>query len=46
MDPWEMFSELCRQVVEEQNVTLEVVWTPNQVHFSLMPMDEGEFEDE
>lgn len=46
MDPWEMFSELCKRVVEDQNVYLEVVWMPGQVHMSLFPMDEGEFEDE
>lgn len=45
-DPWELFAELCRRVVEDQNVYLEVVWLPNQVHFSLFPMDEGEFEDD
>ena len=44
MDPWEMFSELCRRVVEDQNVYLEVIWTPYQVHFSLFPMED--FEDE
>ena len=46
MNPWQLFSELCRRVVEDQNVYLEVVWLPGQVQFSLFPMDEGEFEDE
>lgn len=46
MDPWEMFSELCKRVVEDQNVYLEVICLPGQVHMSLFPMDEGEFEDE
>lgn len=46
MDPWELFCELCKRVVEDQNVYLEVICLPGQVHMSLFPMDEGEFEDE
>ena len=45
MDPWEMFSELCRQVVEEQNVYLDVLITAAGVEMQLMPMDE-DFEEE
>ena len=45
MDPWEMFCELCQRVVEDQNVYLEVIWTPNQVHFSLFPVEELEGEE-
>lgn len=38
MDPWEMFSELCRRVVEEQNVYLDIIITGNGIEMTLMPM--------
>ena len=31
MDPWEMFSEMCRRVVTEQNVYLDVLVTPTAI---------------
>ena len=40
MDPWELFSELCRRVVEEQNVFLDVIITNGMVEMMLMPYDE------
>jgi len=46
MDPWELFSDLCRQVVEEQNVYLEVLVFGNAVQFMLFPLEGGEDEDE
>ena len=46
MDAWEIFSELCRQVVEEQNVYLDVLITAAGVELMLMPLDEeGDDED-
>ena len=39
MDPWELFSELCRQVVEEQNVHLDVTIIGNNIQMMLMPID-------
>jgi hypothetical protein len=44
MDPWDVFSELCRQVVEEGNVFLDVFVYENGIHMQLMPMDEEEIE--
>lgn len=47
MDPWEMFSEMVRQVVENQNVVLEVSIINGLIEMSLAPiMLEGEDEDE
>lgn len=42
MDPWDVFSELCRQVVEEGNVFLDVFVYENGIHMQLMPLDEEE----
>lgn len=39
MDPWEMFSYLCKIVVEEQNVYLDILFTGNGIEFMLMPYD-------
>ncbi len=44
MDPWDVFSELCRQVVEEQNVYLDVLIYKNGIEMQLMPMDEEDNE--
>ena len=47
MDPWEMFSEMVRQVVENENVVLEVSIINGLIEMSLAPiMLEGEDEDE
>lgn len=42
MDAWEIFSELCRRVVEEQNVYLDVLITGSGIELMLMPMDDLE----
>lgn len=42
MDPWLVFSELCRRVVEDQNVVLEVFIGSTGIEMSLMPLDEDE----
>ena len=44
MDAWEMFSELCKTVVEEQNVYLDILVTRNEIEFQLMPMGEEDEE--
>lgn len=44
MDPWEVFSELCRRVVEDQNVFLDVLIYKNGIEMQLMPMDEEDSE--
>lgn len=47
MDPWQIFSEMCRQVVEEQNVFLDVIIMGNNIEMMLMPIDcYDDFEDE
>jgi len=47
MDPWALFSELCKIVVTEQNVYLDVLITGNGIEMMLMPMyDCEEDEDE
>ena len=46
MDAWEIFSELCRRVVEEQNVYLDVMITAVGVEMMLMPLDEEVDDDE
>lgn len=50
MDPWRIFSELCRRVVEEQNVYLEVMIIGDRILMSLEPYtdyyDEEDDEDE
>ena len=44
MDPWDVFSELCRQVVEEGNVFLDVLIYKNGMEMQLMPLDEEDNE--
>lgn len=44
MDPWELFCELCRQVVEEGNVYLDVLFFKNGIEMQLMPLDEEDNE--
>lgn len=46
MDAWEIFSELCRRVVEEQNVYLDVLITGSGIELMLMPIDDWEGDDE
>lgn len=50
MDPWELFSRLCKLVVEEQNVYLVVTVIPGIAKIALLPLekfDDGEdYEDE
>lgn len=45
MDAWEMFSELCKLVVEEQNVMLQVFIGETGVQMILLPINE-EYDDE
>jgi hypothetical protein len=42
MDPWEMFSEMCRQVVENGNVYLDVTIVGNQINMCLWPYEDYE----
>lgn len=47
MDPWEMFSEMCRRVAVDQNVVLEVTIINGLIEMSLAPaIMEGDDEDE
>lgn len=46
MDPWKIFSELCRLVVEEQNVFLEISLSKNSIDFNLWPLEERDEEEE
>ena len=46
MDPWELFSELCRRVVTDGNVYLDVLITPKGIEMLLMPMDDWEEEED
>ena len=46
MDPWEMFSEMCRQVVENGNVYLDVNICGEQIFMTLWPYDDEEGDDE
>lgn len=46
MDPWELFCHLCKTVVEEQDVYLDILVTPVGVEMMLMPMDKEEDEDD
>lgn len=46
MDLWELISELCRRVVEEQNVYLEILIMDNQCRIQLMPLDDYEEEED
>lgn len=43
MDPWEMFCELTRQVVENQNCLLDVYISKDGITMRLMPY--GDFEE-
>lgn len=45
MEIWELISELCKTVVTEQNVFLDILITKDGWEFQLMPMGEWE-EDE
>ncbi len=45
MDPWELFCELCRIVVKEQNVYLDVLISGNGIEMMLMPMEEDDKDD-
>ncbi len=40
MDPWELFCHLCKTVVEEQSVYLDVLITAQGIEMMLMPSDE------
>lgn len=42
MDPWELFSEMCKSVVENQNVYLDVMITKNGIEMMLMPLEDEE----
>ena len=42
MDPWELFSELCRRVVTDQNVYLDVLISKAGIEMMLLPMDDRE----
>lgn len=46
MDPWDVFSELCRRVVEEGNVYLDVLICKNGIEMQLRPLDEEDNEGE
>lgn len=46
MDPWDVFSELCRQVVEAQNVYLEVTIYNGSISMFLWPYNEEGFKEE
>lgn len=46
MDPWQLFSELCQRVVEDQNVYLDVLVTAAGVEMMLMPIEGWEGDDE
>ena len=37
MDPWEMFAEMCRRVVVDQNVVLEVSIINGMIEMNLSP---------
>lgn len=40
MDHWELFSELCKIVVQEQNVFLDVLVTEKGIEMMLMPTED------
>lgn len=46
MDPWEMFSEMTKLVVENQNVILEVTVSNNLIHMQLVPIADEENEND
>lgn len=45
MNPWELFCHLCKTVVEEQDVYLDILVTPVGVEMMLMPMGEEDEDD-
>jgi len=45
MELWELISMLCKRVVEDQNVFLDILITSNGWEVQLMPLGEDE-EDE
>lgn len=40
MDPWELISYLCKTVVEEQNVYLDILVTESGMEIMLRPLDD------
>lgn len=46
MDPWRIFCELCKLVVKEQNIFLDVLVTNNSIEFQLKPLEELDKEEE
>ena len=42
MDTWELICQLCKTVVEEQNVYLDILITPGGMEIMLMPMEDEE----
>ena len=44
-DAWEMFSQLCQTVCENDNVFLDVIITPGLIEMMLMPL-EGDYGDD
>jgi hypothetical protein len=46
MDPWKLFSELCRLVVEEQNVYLEITILGGHIQMALWPYNEEGFDED
>ena len=42
MTPWDIFSELCRQVVEHGDVMLDIYIDENGVEMALMPYEGNE----
>lgn len=41
-EAWALFSELCRIVVENENVFLDVIYSDGLIEFMLMPVDAEE----
>jgi len=47
MDPWDIFSEMCRQVVDNQNCYLDVLIGKGMIELQLMPLgEEDDYEEE
>lgn len=46
MDPWELFSEMCKQVVENGNVYLSVTICDGQIYMKLLPYEDDYFKNE
>ena len=42
METWELICHLCKTVVEEQNVYLDILITPGGMEIMLMPMEDEE----